>query len=204
MTAVLLHIRFPYEGPWSDAMSQAYASLADDIATEPGLRWKLWLEEAAQSRAGGAYLFEDRASAERYLTKHRARLAQWGIVDLEVTLSDVNDALSQRSRAATGPAQPPMPPFTTWAEVSIDAFPQFLQVFSDAGLQARRRHGSLSAQVFRVPGNEQTARVLIDWQDRASFDAFIADPQVKATMRSGGATRPPEFTFVERAGQFHA
>ncbi|MBK8768453.1 MAG: YdhR family protein [Burkholderiaceae bacterium] len=40
MTAVLLHIRFPYEGPWSDAMSQAYASLADDIATEPGLRWK--------------------------------------------------------------------------------------------------------------------------------------------------------------------
>lgn len=204
MTAALLHIRFPYEGPWSDAMSQAYASLADEIATEPGLRWKLWLEEPAQGRAGGTYLFDDRACAERYLAKHRARLAQWGIVDLEVTLSDVNEALSQRSGAPTSPARPPVTPFTTWAEVSIEAFPPFLQVFSNAGLEARRRHGSLSAQAFRVPGNEQAARVLIDWQDRASFDAFIADPQVKATMRSGGATRPPEFTIVERAGQFHA
>lgn len=204
MTAVLLHIRFPYAGPWAEAMAQAHADLADDIATEPGLHWKLWLEEPDQGRAGGAYLFADRASAEQYLAKHRARLAQWGITALEVSLAEVNGALSRRSRALL-PADPAPPaPFTTWAEVSVEAFPQFLQVFAQAGREARRRHGSLAAQAFRVPGDAQAARVLIDWRDRASFDAFLADAQVKATMRSGGATRPPIFTVVERAGQFDA
>ncbi|MBI5260059.1 MAG: antibiotic biosynthesis monooxygenase [Burkholderiales bacterium] len=94
--------------------------------------------------------------------------------------------------------------FTTWAEVAIEDFDQFLHVFATAGREARRHHGSLAAQAFRVPGDGQAARVLIDWRDRAAFDAFLADPLVKATMRSGGATRAPQFTMLERAGAFDA
>ncbi|WP_119153288.1 putative quinol monooxygenase [Caldimonas tepidiphila] len=92
--------------------------------------------------------------------------------------------------------------FTTLAKVSIEDFERFLAVFSAAGLEARRSHGSLAAEAFRVADDPHTAWVLIDWRDRDSFERFVADPQVKATMRSGGATRPPEFVFVERAGQF--
>lgn len=94
--------------------------------------------------------------------------------------------------------------FTTLAEVAIEDFDQFLHVFSDAGFQARRRHGSLGAEAFRVAEDAKAAVVLIDWQDRESFDGFVADLEVKATMRSGGATRPPKFTFIERAGRFDA
>lgn len=106
MSAVLIHIDFPYAGPWSDAMARAYADLAADIATEPGLLWKLWLENEATQRAGGAYLFADRAQAERYLAKHRARLAEWGMHDLSVTVSAVNAALSAHTKATDSPALP--------------------------------------------------------------------------------------------------
>lgn len=203
MNAVLLHIRFPHAGPWSGAMAEAFGALADDIGNEPGLHWKLWLEDQAGGSAGGAYLFADRASAERYLDKHRARLAQWGITALDVAVAEVQADLSRRSRAGQDVLPVPQPaPFTTWAEVAVEDFERFLHVFSTAGLAARRRHGSLAAQVFRVPDDAQAARVLIDWRDRDSFEAFIADPQVKATMRSGGALRPPVFTIVERSARF--
>lgn len=207
MNHVLVHVRFPYAGPMGEAMSQAYGALADDIAGEPGLCWKLWLEEPALRQAGGAYLFEDRASAERYLAKHRGRLAEWGITAVEATIAEVNAPLSHRSRAADRPALPPprvRPAFTTWAEVAIDRFDRFLATFSTAGRDARRRHGSLGAQVFRVPGDDHAARVLIDWRDRAAFEGFGADPAVRETMRAGGALRPPAFTVLDRADRFDA
>lgn len=56
----------------------------------------------------------------------------------------------------------------------------------------------------RVAEDAKAAVVLIDWKDRESFDGFVADMEVKATMRFGGATRPPKFTFIERAGRFDA
>lgn len=210
MSAVLLHVHFPYAGPWAGAMNEALGAFADSLAAEPGLHWKLWLEHAGSGRAGGSYLFADRASAEAYLVRHRERLAQWGIDGVEASLLDVNEPLSrrtgavsalpQRVRAATAAAAP----FSTWAEVAIEDFDQFLRVFATAGREARRSHGSLRAQVFRVPGDEHAARVLIDWRDRACFEAFIDDPRVRETMRSGGARRPPVFTVVEAAGEFDA
>jgi heme-degrading monooxygenase HmoA len=206
MPDVLLHVHFPYAGPWADAMNDALGAFADSLSGEPGLRWKLWLEHPATGRAGGSYLFADRASAEAYLARHRERLTQWGIEGIESSLLDVHDALSRRTGAA--PALPPATagttPFSTWAEVAIEDFEPFLRVFSTAGREARRAHGSLRAQVFRVPGEDHAARVLIDWRDRACFEAFIDDPQVRETMRAGGARRPPVFTVVEAAGAFDA
>ncbi|MBI5260060.1 MAG: YdhR family protein [Burkholderiales bacterium] len=106
MHPVLVHIRFPYDGPWGQEMSQGLAALADDIASEPGLHWKLWLEDAGRGEAGGAYLFDSRDNAERYLAKHRARLAQWGIQVLAVAISALNPDLSRRCKAAATPALP--------------------------------------------------------------------------------------------------
>lgn len=94
--------------------------------------------------------------------------------------------------------------FTTLAKVRIADAQRFLDVFSTHGLQARQSHGSRSAQAFLLPDEPGTAMVLIDWADRASFDAFRADPTVKDTMRCGGALEPPVFTVLERHGSFPA
>ncbi|HLS54511.1 MAG TPA: monooxygenase [Zeimonas sp.] len=104
MSAILVHIRFPHQGPWGQQMVGAYAGLARSIADEPGLLWKLWLEDEAAGRAGGAYLFANRTDAERYLQMHRERLAGWGIVDLDVSVSEVNATLSVLSGAASASA----------------------------------------------------------------------------------------------------
>ena len=55
-----------------------------------------------------------------------------------------------------------------------------------------------------LPDEPGVAMVLIDWADRASFDAFRADPEVPPTMRSGSTLEPPQFTVLERRGLFEA
>ena len=60
----LLQVDFPYSGPWGDEMSVAMRDLAQSIAQEPGLLWKIWTESQTTGEAGGVYLFDDRASAE--------------------------------------------------------------------------------------------------------------------------------------------
>lgn len=90
----LLIIDFPYSGPWGAEMQQAFTGLAQDIAGEPGLIWKMWTENREAARSGGVYLFRDEASREAYLVKHSARLAGFGIADICVQRFDANPGLS--------------------------------------------------------------------------------------------------------------
>ncbi len=104
MSPILLQIEFAFNGPWGAALAEACTGLADDIAGEPGLRWKLWTEDATGGRAGGAYLFDDRAAAERYLRKHVERLQAFGVQDVDARFFDVNPTLSERTRGPLGAA----------------------------------------------------------------------------------------------------
>ena len=97
--AVLLQVDFPFSGPWGDAMTDALQGLAESIAQEPGLIWKIWTENPASAEAGGIYLFSDRASAEAYLAMHTARLKGFGIPEVNGKIFDVNPALSAIDRA---------------------------------------------------------------------------------------------------------
>lgn len=99
MTTRLLQIDFPYDGPWGEALASACDPLAHDIAGESGLRWKIWTENREHGRAGGIYLFDDEAACTRYLEKHRARLAGFGIVDIRAEVFEVNGPLSAITRA---------------------------------------------------------------------------------------------------------
>lgn len=99
---VLLQFDFPFEGPFGDAMAQALDGLAQSIAGEPGLLWKVWTEDAAGKRAGGIYLFADRASAEAYRGMHAARLASFGIEDIRAMTFEVNEALTRTTRGPLG------------------------------------------------------------------------------------------------------
>jgi heme-degrading monooxygenase HmoA len=86
--------------------------------------------------------------------------------------------------------------------VRIEQLERFVGVFSTAGAEARRRHGSRGAQLFRVAGEEGRVVVLFEWESEEAFEAFRNDPSVKETMRSSGTVGPPEFTFLEKVGEF--
>lgn len=100
--AHLLYFEFPSDGPFGLEATAAYGDLAADIAQEDGLIWKIWTEDAVGSRAGGVYLFTDEASADRYVEKHTARLASFGISGVEARSIGVQGELSAVTRAHLG------------------------------------------------------------------------------------------------------
>jgi hypothetical protein len=100
--AVLLQVDFAFEGLWGAQMSEGMKGLAESIASEPGLLWKIWTENAETREAGGIYLFAERASAEAYLAMHRARLEGFGVLQVNAKLFDVNAELSAIDRAPLG------------------------------------------------------------------------------------------------------
>ena len=89
-----LQIDFPSSGPFGSEMTQAFTPLAQDIAQEPGLIWKIWTENAAEQTAGGIYLFTDEARALAYLHKHTARLASFGLTNIRSKVFTANLDLS--------------------------------------------------------------------------------------------------------------
>lgn len=95
----LLQVDFPMQAPFGAEMSEAFKGLAEDIATEEGLIWKIWTENAQTKEAGGIYLFDDEANANRYLAKHTARLESFGIQNIRGRIFDVNVPLSKIDKA---------------------------------------------------------------------------------------------------------
>jgi hypothetical protein len=95
----LVQVDFPYNGPFEEEMSNAMQGLAEDIANEPGLVWKIWTESKEQKIAGGIYLFDNEADATRYIQKHEARLTSFGVEDIRSKILKVNDTLSRIDRA---------------------------------------------------------------------------------------------------------
>jgi Putative mono-oxygenase ydhR len=92
LTALLF--RFPFPGPWGKELTEASHGLASDIANEHGLVWKIWLEDRETRHAGGIYLFEDAAAAERYREKHERRLSAMGLTGVAANAFSVNTELS--------------------------------------------------------------------------------------------------------------
>lgn len=73
-------------------------ALAEDIASEPDLLWKIWTESTEEKRAGGVYLFRSRAAAQAYHAKHAGRLAKAGIGGIEATYRTYNAPLTAITR----------------------------------------------------------------------------------------------------------
>jgi hypothetical protein len=103
LTALLF--RFPFPGPWGKELTEASHGLASDIANEHGLVWKIWLEDRETRHAGGIYLFEDRASAERYREKHERRLWAMGLTGVTANAFSVNTELSVLTMAGASLGQ---------------------------------------------------------------------------------------------------
>jgi len=87
------------------------------------------------------------------------------------------------------------------ATTTVEDFDQFLQVFSTAGADKRRDHGSKGATVFRDPNQTDRVWVLFDW-DVEGFQSYVADPDVAAIIKDAGHTSRPQPAAL--AGQYDA
>jgi hypothetical protein len=103
LTALLF--RFRFHGPWGKDLTEHTHELARDIASEHGLVWKLWLENRETGHAGGIYLFENAAAAERYREKHERRLSAMGLAGVATNAFSVNADLSLLTMAGAALGQ---------------------------------------------------------------------------------------------------
>ena len=66
MPARILQINFKFNISPAE-LAEAFGPLAEPIAKVPGLRWKIWSLNGAESEFAGIYLFDDAESAQAYL-----------------------------------------------------------------------------------------------------------------------------------------
>ena len=101
----ILQITFALRIPAAD-FQQVVADAAPHYRSVPGLRWKIWLLDAARAHAGGVYLFDDDASLSAYLAGPlAAQLATAPfLTDLRVRRYDV---LEDATALTHGPVAPP-------------------------------------------------------------------------------------------------
>ena len=95
---VLLSFDFPFRPSGGAEEEAALRALAESIAQEPGLLWKIWTHSVEEGRAGGVYLFETRAAAEAYHRMHAARLGAMGVTGIEATYRDIIAPLTRINR----------------------------------------------------------------------------------------------------------
>ncbi len=91
----LLQVDFPTSGPFKEAMSESYRELAEHIAKEEGLIWKIWTENQSENRAGGWYAFRDLENLQRYQAMHTKRLESFGVKDIRAVVLEANLPLSE-------------------------------------------------------------------------------------------------------------
>ena len=96
----LLQVDFPYGGPFGEQFFDAMKELAEDIANESGLVYKIWTENEATQEAGGIYVFDNLEDANRYLDKHTQRLTSFGFKDIKSKVFAINEALSAITKAS--------------------------------------------------------------------------------------------------------
>jgi hypothetical protein len=103
MPAKILQLNFRFDVPRAD-YEGVVSPLANDFAQVPGLLWKIWLMNEAESEAGGIYLFEDESSLTAYLEGPLAAAVKShpALSDLSAKQFDVMEELTAITR---GPAE---------------------------------------------------------------------------------------------------
>jgi hypothetical protein len=99
VTMTLLQIDFPSHGPWGKDLTKMAGDLAHQLNKTPGMIWKIWTENSRTGDCGGVYLFTDESAANEFLKTHLPRLESMGITNVRAKVLDVNEGLSQITRA---------------------------------------------------------------------------------------------------------
>ena len=87
------------------------------------------------------------------------------------------------------------------ATTQVEDFDKFMAVFSNAGADKRKQHGSKGALVFRDPAEDDRVWVIFDW-DAQGWQSFVSDPEVPPIMKEAGHKGPPQ--AADLGGQYDA
>ena len=86
------------------------------------------------------------------------------------------------------------------ATTRVEDVDRFMKVFSGAGAEKRKQHGSKGAIVFRDPNEPDRVWAIFDW-DEQGWQSFVSDPEVPAVLKEAGhKSKPQAATFVGRCG----
>ena len=77
------------------------------------------------------------------------------------------------------------------ATTQVEDFDRFMAVFSAAGAEKRKQHGSKGARIFRDPSEDDRVWVVFDW-DEKGWQSFVSDPEVPAIMKEAGHKAKPQ------------
>ncbi len=83
------------------------------------------------------------------------------------------------------------------ATTQVEDFDRFLDVFSNAGADKRREHGSKGAIVFRDPSEADRVWVVFDW-DADGWQSFVSDPDVPPILKQAGHKGKPQSAQLAR------
>jgi quinol monooxygenase YgiN len=84
------------------------------------------------------------------------------------------------------------------ATTQVEDFDRFMAVFTAAGAEKRKQHGSKGATIFRDPSESDRVWVIFDW-DEQGWQSFVSDPEVPAIMKEAGhKSRPQPAEFAGR------
>jgi hypothetical protein len=99
MSGRILQINFRFNISPAE-LAEGFAPLAEPIAEMPGLRWKIWSLNEAESEFAGIYLFDDGESAQAYLEGPIiAQVSQHpALSDISAKQFDVIDAFTAITR----------------------------------------------------------------------------------------------------------
>ena len=87
------------------------------------------------------------------------------------------------------------------ATTRVEDFDRFMKVFSGAGAETRKQHGSKGAVIFRDPVEEDRVWVVFDW-DEQGWQSFVSDPEVPPIMKEAGHKVKPQ--AAQGAGRCYA
>ncbi len=99
MSARIIQLNFKYSVT-AEEYEGAVTPLVSEFAAVPGLRWKVWMINEAESEAGGIYLFDDQASVDEFLSGPLAAqvTSHPALSDFSVKQFDTMDKLTAVTR----------------------------------------------------------------------------------------------------------
>jgi hypothetical protein len=87
------------------------------------------------------------------------------------------------------------------ATTTVENLDRFVEIYSTAGAEKRKQHGSKGSTVFRDPNEEDRLWAIFDW-DLDGWKSFASDPEVPPIMQKAGHKGRPQVT--ELVGRFDA
>jgi quinol monooxygenase YgiN len=77
------------------------------------------------------------------------------------------------------------------ATTQVEDVDRFMEVFSTAGADKRKEHGSKGAVVFRDPSESDRIWAFFDW-DAQGWQSYVSDPDVPAILAAAGHKGKPQ------------